>query len=82
MAWLLVGMAMLDAVEHASGWHLFPLAHLGGALAGYIWWRALRRNRMRLFSNPLDIFKRKKHQLSLIKTENNYSNTDKKEYYH
>ncbi len=82
MAWLLVAMAMLDAVEHAAGWHLFPLAHLGGAAAGYLWWRLLRWNRMRHFSNPLDLIKIKKHQLTLISNENDDIDKKEKEYYH
>ena len=82
MAWLLVGMAMLDAVEHAVGWHLFPLAHLGGALAGYLWWRVLRWNRIRRFTNPFHQIKIKKHKLSIIRNDNDDNNTNEKEIYH
>jgi hypothetical protein len=82
MAWLLIGVSLFDALEHPSGYRLFPLAHLGGALAGYLWWQGLRWQRTRSGAKLFGIFKNKKHHLTLIDNASENKEQNKKEYYH
>ena len=83
LAWVMAGMALLDSMEHSlGGGRLFPLAELGGALAGYLWWRWFRWQRTRSSASLFDLFRYKKHKLSIITDNRENNEQEKKEYYH